>query len=152
MKLRLISLGQTASQEPVTEQLPKPSASIWLTMLRARRSFSALPCGSRFRCETLAATKSMAEAFLQTATHAPQPMHAAASIESSAAGLGTGIALASGAPPVLTEVKLASRRAALSPVRDAVDDQRTHAADALAAIGVKGHRLLAGGDEALVHH
>src|ERR1035441_8120875 len=90
MKLRLISLGQTASQEPVTVQLPKPSLSICRTMLRTRRSFSALPWGSRLRWETLAATKSMAEAFLQTATQAPQPIQAAASIERSAAVLGTG--------------------------------------------------------------
>ncbi len=57
------------------------------------------------RWETLAATKSMAEAFLQTATQAPQPMHAAASIADSAVGFGTGRALPSGAPPVLTETK-----------------------------------------------
>src|ERR1035437_6017763 len=105
MKLRLISLGQTASQEPVTVQLPKPSLSICLTMLSTRPSFSALPCGNRLRWETFAATKSMADAFLQTATQAPQPMQAAASIESSAAVLGTGSALPSGVPPVFTETK-----------------------------------------------
>src|SRR5258708_31630317 len=103
MKLRLISLGQTASQEPVTVQLPNPSASICLTMCRTRRSFSALRWGSRLRCDAFAATKSIAEAFLQTATHAPQPMQAAASIAESAAVFGIGIAFPSGAPPVLTE-------------------------------------------------
>ena len=45
--------------------------------------------------------KSMAEAFGQAATHAPQPMHAAASIARSAFSFGIGIALASGAPPVV---------------------------------------------------
>ena len=43
MKLRLISFGQTASHEPVTVQLPKPSASIAVTMLATRRPFSTLP-------------------------------------------------------------------------------------------------------------
>src|SRR5512140_1754307 len=47
----------------------------------------------------------MAEAFGQAATQAPQPMHAAASIDDSASGLGTGIALPSGALPVETETK-----------------------------------------------
>ncbi len=37
MKLRLISLGQMASQEPVTVQLPKSSLSICRTMLSTRR-------------------------------------------------------------------------------------------------------------------
>ena len=42
MKLMLISLGQTASHEPVTVQLPKPSASICSTIANARLSFSGL--------------------------------------------------------------------------------------------------------------
>jgi hypothetical protein len=41
----------------------------------------------------------VALAFLQAATHAPQPMHVAASIARSASGFGTGIAFASGAAP-----------------------------------------------------
>ena len=41
-----------------------------------------------------------ADAFGQAATHAPQPMHAAASIARSASAFPTGIALPSGAPPV----------------------------------------------------
>ena len=57
------------------------------------------------RCETLAETKSMALAFLHAATHAPQPIQAAASIARSAACFGTGIALPSGADPVETEIK-----------------------------------------------
>ena len=47
----------------------------------------------------------MAEAFLQAATQAPQPMHAAASIAVSGVRLRHRNALASGAPPVLTETK-----------------------------------------------
>ena len=54
------------------------------------------------RCVIFAAVKSMAAAFGQAATHAPQPMHAAASNAVSADSLGTRIALASGAPPVGT--------------------------------------------------
>ena len=42
----------------------------------------------------------LAAPFGQAATHAPQPMHSAASIAASATGLGIGIRLASGAPPV----------------------------------------------------
>ena len=49
--------------------------------------------------------KSMAEAFGQAATQAPQPMQAAASIARSAFSFGTGIALPSGAPPVGAETK-----------------------------------------------
>jgi hypothetical protein len=48
---------------------------------------------------------SAADAFGHIATHAPQPMHAAASIARSDSGLGTGIALPSGAEPVGTEMK-----------------------------------------------
>ena len=51
------------------------------------------------------ATNNIAEAFLQAATQAPQPMHCAASMARSAAGFGTGKALASGALPVRTETK-----------------------------------------------
>ena len=74
-------------------------------MLSARRSFSGFPCGNRFKCETLAATKSIALAFLHAATQAPQPMHCAASIAKSASDFGTGMELASGAAPVRTVIK-----------------------------------------------
>ena len=47
----------------------------------------------------LAAVYSMAEALGQAATQAPQPMHSAASMESSASSLDTGRLFASGAPP-----------------------------------------------------
>ena len=46
----------------------------------------------------------IAEALGQAATHAPQPMHAAASIEVSAMLLGTAMVLASGALPDRTEM------------------------------------------------
>src|SRR4030095_13920047 len=105
MKSRLISLGQTASHEPVTEQLPKPASSIALTISITRRSFSTLPCGRRLRCDALAETNSIAEAFLHAATQAPQPMQEAASIADSAFALETRIVLASGAWPVATEMK-----------------------------------------------
>ncbi len=105
MKLMGMPLGQTASQEPVTLHAPKPSASIARIIARARRSFSGLPWGRRLRWAILAATKREAEAFLQEATHAPQPMRAAASIERSLACFGTGMELASDAAPVLTEMK-----------------------------------------------
>ena len=56
------------------------------------------------RPRTFAATNSIAEAFLQAATHAPQPIQAAASIARSDSGFGMGIVLPSGVPPVLTEI------------------------------------------------
>ena len=40
----------------------------------------------------------------QAATHAPHPIHAAASIANSAFGFEMGIVLASGAAPVLTDM------------------------------------------------
>ena len=46
----------------------------------------------------------IADEFLQAATHAPQPIHVAESNASSALSLKIGVALASGAPPVLTEI------------------------------------------------
>ena len=48
----------------------------------------------------MAAVNRLAAPFGQAATQAPQPMHSAASIAASATGLGIGIRLASGAPPV----------------------------------------------------
>ena len=58
----------------------------------------------------MAATNSIAEAFGQAATQAPQPMQAAASIACSASAFGTGMALPSGAPPVLTRDEAAGLR------------------------------------------
>ncbi len=98
--------GQAASHSPWFVQVPKPSASICATMLpHAVGRAPAGPAAAAPRCETFAAVNSMAEAFGQAATHAPQPMHAAASMARSASSLRTGIALASGAPPVATETK-----------------------------------------------
>ncbi len=98
-------LGQAASHSPWLVQVPKPSASICATMSRTRSQRSGWPWGSRASCETLAETKSMAEAFGQAATQAPQPMQAAASMARSAFSLGTGMALASGALPIGAEMK-----------------------------------------------
>jgi hypothetical protein len=52
----------------------------------------------------------MAEAFLQAATHAPQPIHVAASKASSATFLGIGISFASGTPPVFRLLYSIERR------------------------------------------
>src|ERR1700693_891951 len=66
---------------------------------------SGSPCGNNARCETFAAVKSIADAFGHAAAQAPQPMHAAASIERSALCFGIGIEFASGAEPARAEMK-----------------------------------------------
>src|SRR5690606_21630347 len=103
MSLTRIPAGQAASHSLVLLQLPKPSASIWCTIATTRRDRSRLPCGRCARCETFAAVNNIAEAFLQAATHAPQPMHADEFIAASDWSRGTGSVFASGAWPVLTE-------------------------------------------------
>ena len=103
MCARETDLGHSAAQAPVLVQLPKPSSSILPSIALARRAASTLPCGRSASWLTLAATKSIAEPFLQAAAQAPQPIHDAASIASSAAILLIGIALASGTPPVFTD-------------------------------------------------
>src|SRR5262249_38045562 len=92
--------GQTAVHSPVFVQPPKPSASIWSTIAVTRSYRSGWPCGSRPRWVIFAAVNSIAEAFGQAATHAPQPMHVAASNAAFASSFGTGRAAASGAEPV----------------------------------------------------
>src|SRR5206468_3596493 len=84
--------------------LPKPSASITCTIFRTRVTRSGFPWGIRDRCETFAAVKSMADAFGHAAAHAPQPMHAAASMERSASCFGIGIEFASGAEPAREQI------------------------------------------------
>ena len=74
-------------------------------MSSVRRHRSAWPWGSRLRWVSLAEVKSWPAELGQAATQAPQPMQAAASKAVSAASLGTGISLASGAAPALTEMK-----------------------------------------------
>src|SRR5450432_1428524 len=103
MKLMLMSLGQAASHSLWLEQWPKPSASICATILRTRSTRSGWPCGKSARCEIFAAVKSAAEALGHDATHAPQPMHAAASNARSESGFGMGSEFASGAAPARTE-------------------------------------------------
>ena len=63
-------------------------------MFLARLLASTLPCGNNASCETFAATNSIAEEFLHVATQAPHPIHAAASIASSASGFAIGMAFA----------------------------------------------------------
>ena len=50
-----------------------------------------------------ALVKSAADAFLQAATQAPQPMHCATSMALSATSRAIGMLLASGADPVFTD-------------------------------------------------
>src|SRR5689334_2289476 len=87
-----ISFGHTASHSPSFEQLPKPSASWRWTIAITRAVRSGCPCGSNARWLTLAEVKSAADAFLQAATQAPQPIQAAESIALSDAVFGTRIA------------------------------------------------------------
>ncbi len=105
MKSIEISLGQAAMHSPWLVHAPNPSASICATMFTTRLERSGWPWGRRPRCEAFAATNSIAEALGQAATHAPHPMHAAASIARSASRLDTGIELASGALPVRAVMK-----------------------------------------------
>ena len=64
-------------------------------MLTTLLEDSTCPCGNNANCETLAPTKSIADEFLHAATHAPHPIHVAASNDVSALVLFIGIALAS---------------------------------------------------------
>jgi hypothetical protein len=66
-----------------------------------------LTLGRELRWVSLAEVKSIAAAFGQAATHASQPVQAAASNAVSAASFGIRIALASGALPVGALMKLA---------------------------------------------
>src|SRR2546426_312733 len=79
MKSIEISLGHAAMHSPWLVQAPNPSASICATMSTTRASRSGWPWGRSPRCDTFAATNSMAEALGHAATQAPQPMPAAAS-------------------------------------------------------------------------
>src|SRR5690554_6268029 len=105
MLVTLIPTGHSASQAPVLVQLPNPSASICATIAWARLARSVCPWGNNANWDTLAETNSMADAFLQAATQAPQPIHVADSNASSATTFGMGMLLASGTPPVLTLTK-----------------------------------------------
>src|SRR5690554_5652816 len=101
-----IDFGHSTSQAPMFEQFPKPSSSICLTIFKTRSRASGLPWGSNASCDTFAETYNIADEFLQAATQAPQPIHAAASKALSASTLGTGIALPSMVfPLVFTDTK-----------------------------------------------
>src|SRR5580765_5068834 len=97
----LIDLGQAAWHSAWLVQEPKYS-SIRSTMASTRWKRSGWPWGSRFRWATFADVKSCAAPLGQAATHAPQPMHAAASKAASATTFGTGVRFASGAAPLFT--------------------------------------------------
>ena len=84
MLLNEMFFGHSAAHAPVLVQLPNPSSSIFLTIARARRRRSTWPWGRSANWLTLALTNSIAEPFLQAATQAPQPIHVAESIASSA--------------------------------------------------------------------
>src|SRR5207244_3452243 len=71
---------------------------------KTRLARSGSPWGKSARCETLAAVKSMADAFGHAAAHAPQPMHPAASIARSTSCFGIEIEFASGAEPARAEM------------------------------------------------
>ena len=99
-----ISFGHSAEQAPVFVHEPKPSSSIVATMLVTLFFLSTFPWGSIERCETLAEVKSIAEEFLQAATHAPHPIQADDRKASSASSFFTGNVFASHAPPVSTDM------------------------------------------------
>src|SRR5487761_2185652 len=105
MLVILISLGHSASQAPVLVQLPKPSSSICATMACTRLQRSGCPCGNIANWVTFAETNNIADAFLQAATQAPQPIQVAELNASSAITFGIGIELASIVTPVFTETK-----------------------------------------------
>src|SRR4051812_35102928 len=105
MLLTEIPFGHVASQASVNVHAPKPSLSIWLIIFTTRILRSGAPCGNNARCATLAERNNIALLFLQAATQAPQPIHAAAANEASALSFSTGIAFASTALPVFTEIK-----------------------------------------------
>ena len=52
----------------------------------------------------------------------------------------------------MPQVQLTSGGAPAAAVRNAIDDQRTHAADAFAAVGVKSDRIFAARDQFFIHH
>src|SRR5690242_2168904 len=101
MKSIEISFGHAASHSRWFVHEPKYD-SIVSTIATVRDQRSAWPCGIRLRCASFAEVNSCAAPFGHAATHAPQPMHAAASIDVSAASFGTGMRFASGAEPVGT--------------------------------------------------
>ena len=96
-------LGHSASQAPVFVQLPNPNSSILANIDFARRAASTFPCGNSANWLTFADTNSIADPFLHAATHAPHPIHDAASIAKSASRFGMVIEFATCAPPAFTD-------------------------------------------------
>src|SRR6267378_1936315 len=179
MKSMLMSLGHAAMHSPWLLHAPNPSASICATIPTTLVSRSGWPWGRSPRCDTFAATNSMADALGQAATQAPHPMQAAASIARSASRFGTRSELASGALPVRAvmnppawmmrsnaprsdpqlgaigegaHVQLACSGGALRPVRAAVDHHAARPANPLAAVVVERDRLVLAREQLLVEY
>src|SRR3954454_16667259 len=99
MKSIEIDLGHAASHSRWFVHEPKYDSIVWtIAIVRSQRS--AWPWGNRLRCSSFADVNSCAAPLGHAATHAPQPMHAAASIAVSDTDFGTRIRLPSGALPV----------------------------------------------------
>ena len=88
-------LGQAASEARVFGTVTQSELIHACNHLGARAAASTRPCGRSASWLTFELTKSIAEPFLHAATQAPQPIHVAQSIASSAFSLGIRIALAS---------------------------------------------------------
>ena len=99
MKSIEIDFGHASWHSPWLVQEPKNSSMV-STMAFTRSKRSGWPCGNRLSWPAFAEVKSWAAEFGHAATHAPQPMHAAASIAPSATVLGIRISFASRAAPV----------------------------------------------------
>ena len=89
-KLSAIEVGDVIQVDKVDE-------AVAATILRTRSPRSGCPCGNIPKCDTFAATKSIADPFRHAATHAPHPIQCAASNAFSASSFPIGIAFASGA-------------------------------------------------------
>ena len=87
-----IPFGQAEAHSVALLQGPKASSSICNVIALTRSYRSGWPCGKLARWLTLAPVNSIADAFGQLATHAPQPIQAAASNARSAFVLLTGVA------------------------------------------------------------
>src|SRR6266568_3046961 len=173
MKSIEISLGHAAMHSPWLVHAPNPSASICATMVTTRVARSGWPWGNTPRCDTFAATNSMADALGQAATQAPHPMRAAGPRRDEPARLNDAVERAAvhhqvfddrerpraprldpdlRAVPERPQVKLARGGGALRPVRPAVDDHPARPADPLTAVVVERNRFFLAGDELLVQH
>ena len=129
----VISFGQTAALADIGAASKRFRVHLRHHPQRAQ-SRSGWPCGSNPRCAIFAPVNSAAEAFGHAATHAPQPMQAAASMARSASSFGTRIALPSGALPVGNGDISASRNDPVerAPIHHQILDHRKRLARATA--------------------